>query len=420
MRRSNTTCFKNTSKGTQLGRLHPYPAMVPDDLTSNIISKHIKKGDKILDPFCGTGRLLIAAASNHGIQIGLDINPLACLISKAKFAFIDVLKFQKLVQDFIANHQSIPKNTIRFKEKRRVDWYSQKSIDELSQIIFWINKQNLSTAEKIVMASALSAAARDTSYCRKSGWKLHRLNEADRDAQTTTAIKKFIDRLTYYIDETTHAAPLKGQVEIRHQNAAHIFEDRIFADQEGTFDVVVTSPPYGDSTSTVQYGAASALCLDIISNIQGLQDEFQQGHAIDAMCLGGRLCNVAAEDYALDIKSFWQGSKSNPQYNNVMKFLVDYRKTCQDMARLIKPGGKAIFVVGRRSTGGFRLKLDKFTAYCFEDFGFSLEGIEKRALKEKHLPRIINRFGRSGSIEMRSKGKTITMQDEYVVILNKQ
>ena len=50
---------------------------------------------------------------------------------------------------------------------------------------------------------------------------------------------------------------------------------------------------------------------------------------------------------------------------------------------------------GRRSTGGFRLKLDDFTVNELERGGLNLMERYQRALRQKRFPRVINRFGRS-------------------------
>jgi hypothetical protein len=70
----------------------------------------------------------------------------------------------------------------------------------------------------------------------------------------------------------------------------------------------------------------------------------------------------------------------------ISKFLFDYDEVCGSVARKLKPGGKAIFVVGRRSTGGYRLKLDKFTIDCLKKRGFDLVCTEERELQHKRTP----------------------------------
>src|ERR1700730_13829986 len=70
---------------THLSRLHPYPAMVADELALDLASEYIPTGGSILDPFCGSGRLL-AAANCASVRVGVDSNPLAWLLTRAKLS----------------------------------------------------------------------------------------------------------------------------------------------------------------------------------------------------------------------------------------------------------------------------------------------------------------------------------------------
>jgi site-specific DNA-methyltransferase (cytosine-N4-specific) len=118
------------------------------------------------------------------------------------------------------------------------------------------------------------------------------------------------------------------------------------------------------------------------------------------------LQNRAAESF----KFYWAGSVRSPSYRRVATFLLDYRKVCAGIIEMLKPGGKAILVVGRRSTGGFRLKLDDFTVDELERGGLTLVKRYERVLQQKRFPRVINRFGRSSDETIRSRGRLTTMR----------
>jgi site-specific DNA-methyltransferase (cytosine-N4-specific) len=182
----------------------------------------------------------------------------------------------------------------------------------------------------------------------------------------------------------------------------------------------MTSPPYGDSRTTVQYGAASALCLSVASRLYGLEHLGMVGREIDGVCLGSQ--NERRLRQTHDVESFklyWAGSVQSPSYRSVAAFLLDYRKVCGGIVNLLKPGGTAILVVGRRSTGGFRLKLDDFTVNELERGGLNLVKRYQRALHQKRFPRVINRFGRSSDETDRSRGRLTTMNNEIILVFRK-
>jgi len=65
--------------------IHPYPAkFIPQIPRALIAVLHPGDDTAVLDPFCGSGTTLVEAATAGVPAVGIDINPLACLISKVK------------------------------------------------------------------------------------------------------------------------------------------------------------------------------------------------------------------------------------------------------------------------------------------------------------------------------------------------
>ena len=63
--------------------IHPYPAKFISELPRTLINNlEIPQGTAILDPFCGSGTTLLEAQKQGIPSMGIDLNPIACLISK--------------------------------------------------------------------------------------------------------------------------------------------------------------------------------------------------------------------------------------------------------------------------------------------------------------------------------------------------
>jgi hypothetical protein len=73
--------------------------MVADELALDIVERYVRRGDTVLDPFCGSGRLLAAGAHLSGTRVGIDANPLACLLTRAKLAKADVTILRAVVDE---------------------------------------------------------------------------------------------------------------------------------------------------------------------------------------------------------------------------------------------------------------------------------------------------------------------------------
>src|SRR5437879_2726916 len=67
-----------------LHRFHPYCARFPSEVAEAAIRGFSKRGDSVLDLFCGSGTSLVAALVLNRRAVGGDIDTLAGLLSEVK------------------------------------------------------------------------------------------------------------------------------------------------------------------------------------------------------------------------------------------------------------------------------------------------------------------------------------------------
>lgn len=67
---------------------HPYSSKYIPQIPRNLIDLLTTRGETVLDPFVGSGTTLIECKLLGRNSIGIDINPLACLVSKVKTTLI--------------------------------------------------------------------------------------------------------------------------------------------------------------------------------------------------------------------------------------------------------------------------------------------------------------------------------------------
>jgi DNA modification methylase len=177
----------------------------------------------------------------------------------------------------------------------------------------------------------------------------------------------------------------------------------------GTVDTVVTSPPYGDSRTTVAYGQFSRLSLQWLGF---------NGHALDTdnRSLGGRL-DINNLDlgyrspnlrYALDLISRIDQKRAR----DVMAFYIDLNKCFVELNRVIKKGGFLCMVVGNRTVKGIQLPTDEIVADFGEQVGFRHMETIIRKIPNKRMPSKNSPTNKTGVL-----GSTMT--EEYIVIMEK-
>jgi hypothetical protein len=83
-------CLTSAERATHL--LHPYPAKLLVHIPFFFLSNSLlsKAGDRIADPFCGSGTVLLEAQLSGRHAIGADSNPLARLLTKVKTCPIEL------------------------------------------------------------------------------------------------------------------------------------------------------------------------------------------------------------------------------------------------------------------------------------------------------------------------------------------
>jgi site-specific DNA-methyltransferase (cytosine-N4-specific) len=74
---------------------HSYPARFIPQIPKTIIEYFTSKGETVLDPFCGCGTTLVESLIRGRRAIGVDINPVACLITKVKTTPLEPNKLKK-------------------------------------------------------------------------------------------------------------------------------------------------------------------------------------------------------------------------------------------------------------------------------------------------------------------------------------
>ena len=145
--------------------IHSYTAKLIPHIPRYFIEKYTKRGDVIFDPFCGSGTTLLEARFLSRNAIGIDINPLATLISEVKTTPLDIDELSlaiRLVKEDVKN--SNRKLTVVFPN---IDyWFCKKARNELSRIKFSIESLNGRFSESLYrfLLVCFSSIIRKSSY----------------------------------------------------------------------------------------------------------------------------------------------------------------------------------------------------------------------------------------------------------------
>lgn len=132
--------FKNVdwsfqdAKSETLHSIHPYPAKFIPEIPNTLI-KHLASNKEayILDPFCGSGVTLLEAQRLGYYSIGVDLNPIACLISRTK---VNPLRegFLDICQNIVRNCEKGEVTPIYCDFKNREHWFTEEIYNALAEL----------------------------------------------------------------------------------------------------------------------------------------------------------------------------------------------------------------------------------------------------------------------------------------------
>jgi len=397
--------FIGQSYSKRYPNLHRYPATMIPQIGIEILNElRISKGS-LLDPYCGSGSTF-ASALESGIKYmeGYDINPLAILISSAKFTYVSILKlldYKKQLRNDIYDFLKVEENIDNLVTPNITNiefWFSKDVIDKLKILKYFITSIDDSNVKNFFLV-AFSETVRDCSFTRNSEFKLYKMKSEEILNFNPDVISIFFHKLSVSIEiYFNHYFPyLNESLNININNSEFSYSDK-------RYDVVLTSPPYGDSRTTVAYGQFSTLANEWI--------DVDYARKIDSMLMGGKkaLTNYNNGVIAESIREI--NNNDTKRALEVSSFYFDLEQSINQVSSAVINGGYAIYVVGNRTVKGVQLQTDQFIAEKFEENGFRHILTYERALSNKAMPSKNSPTNKSGITKN-------TMLFEYIVVCQK-
>lgn len=399
--------FKGYSMKELVHGLHPYPAMMMPLIARTMFAEYGNKSKTVfLDPYVGSGTTLVEAQL-YGVEraIGIDLNPLAILISRTKTEEVDLDDIKNKIDEF-SNYIKEAEDVEAPVFSIRDSWFSERVVKELAKIrYFLMHITNRSTLDFFKVS--FSEVVRASSETRNSEFKLYRMSKNSLAIFNPQPIDMFIEIINRNFK-------ILSSVQYKRNTKIELYNENVFDiskhdDLTNAIDLIITSPPYGDSHTTVAYGQFSRLSNEWL--------DIKDAATLDRRLLGGvKVSNQKFGIYELDT-AIEQIQNNDKKFNRdrsweVTAFYHDYQKSIESIAKTVKSGGYVIYVVGNRRVRNVELALDVITYKMFENYGFTHEVTHVRDILNKRMP---SKASPSNSIG----GQIPTMTQEYIVVMKK-
>jgi len=424
--------FREISTSQFTHGFHQYPARMHPEIATRMIEKYAT-GSKtvVLDPFMGSGGVLVESMLHGNNSVGIDLNPFAVLLSKVKTTSLDPKKLDKVFQEIITLSNTDFKNNVSYdnapeKLKDNLDfWYPSDPIKKLPILKNHVNQIKNKDIRNF-FSICFSLTTRRTSYQKNSIYKIYRMKPEKRDVFTPDTFKKFseicqkniVNMREFYTkikDKDAKAFTILGDSRNIKEQLSKVSDDVL---DNGKAHLVVTSPPYGDHGTTVAYGQFSkhpGLWLDLPEEDKLL--------SVDSRGLGGKKIKDSSElespllDKVLkkikkkDSEAVKKTNLSDRE-GDVYAFFYDLDLCLKQLSLNLKKGKSHLcFVVANRTVRRETIPMDEILIEMAKKWDIKQDGdiiyrtIANKAMSLKNAPENISNY--SGT----------TMNQESIVLL---
>ncbi len=227
--------FQDVSQDA-LASLHPYPARFIPDIPRGLISTlGCDKDSVILDPFCGSGTTLVEAQRAGFDAIGVDLNPIACLISS--------VKTQRLPEEYLYTAKKVcekAKETfngpVEIPAIPNLDhWFKADIQKALSSILSRIEEESdaaMRNALKLALSSIIVRVSNQESDTRYAA--------VDNNYTANDVFNTFLNACKKIHDAKNRVCVDSGFSKIINQDVLTVTA----SDFDNRVGLVITSPPY--------------------------------------------------------------------------------------------------------------------------------------------------------------------------------
>ena len=399
---------ENTREYTHI--YHNYPARMIPQIPRKLINLYGQSAKTLYDPYCGTGSSLVEGLLK-GIEVfGTDINPLARLIAESKTDYsININDLSNEISNFQVAIQSKELKS-NIPEIRNIDtWFKSEVLEPLGKIRHYIDEIQ-DPHMRIFFQVAFSETTRESSNTRKGEFKLFRYPPDKLKTYSPDPYKIMLSKLERNLNAYSQ---FYEKIKKMGQNPkATILGLNSVSDipckelPEDSIDIVVTSPPYGDSHTTVAYGQYSRLSSEWLSLIKG--------ENIDNELMGGKTLKELPEFPSSDLNAAIRLIYENKPKRalEVASFYSDLYSSIKNVSRLLRNSGYACYVVGNRTVSSVLLPTSIAIRNFFEDNDFEYVTTYLREIPNKRMPKRNSPTNVAGETSS-------TMLNEHIVVMRK-
>ena len=381
----------------RLHQLDKYPAKMIPQMARFLIERVSEQGDTVFDPFCGTGTVVREANVLNRNAIGLDVNPLATLLTRVKVGRYSRGLLERQLAELLESFRT-ETTTSGLTFPNAEYWFTPATLRKLGTIRSILDRLPQEPPNpypdfwRVVLASIVRQSSRaDTRgpkpFISKRARKSRRGIHFDPFKLFAQAAQTRIELLTLSGDSLGDC-----HAEVIHGNARTLPTSMMSTG----VDAVVTSPPY---LNAQDYYRSCKLELWVVgllgsdANKKWARDDLIGS---DRIPIDRRLfdlpmpspTSVAARDSLVSV---------NPKSACVLtRYTLDMANVLSQIAQVLRPGGHCAMVSGDNTLSNLPVRTHQIITELALSLGFRLRHHYVDAIRDRWVPP--SRNGHNGMI----------------------
>ena len=409
--------FQNADTQYLTHGLHPYPARMIPQLADKLIKRYSEEKDWVLDPFCGSGTILVECMLNKRNSIGNEINPFALLLAKVKTTPLDKAQLRRISKEVLDEvREKIGSYRNKTSKSKTIDidkWTgedAQKDLGEIDVGIPLFPNINLWFKEDVINELAILRNSLLNLNCQEEyidffkiclAFTAMKSSNADFESHQSHPSRYKPEKLKTHSpevfsifrkkvnDSVKRVVGFSAKISGNEVSSLVLFGDakqldlKNIAPSQGV-DLIVTSPPYGEEQNTIGYNRWSRIMAYWI----GFSTEEMKKS--ERLALGAKasmdvsIASKTANFFINLVGDKSETKKGKMRAARLATFFSDYHKSIVQMAKCLKSGGIASIVVGNRLVSGHRIAMDRVTIELAEQ-----SNLRKRKTFYRDIPNTV-------------------------------
>jgi DNA modification methylase len=384
--------------------IHPFPARMAPELAIAELTR-LKPNSIVLDPMSGSGTV-IRHASELGLRaVGFDLDPLAVLMSRAWTTRVDTVHVEAVAKKIVAlakasklSEISLPWIDDDKETKKFVSyWFGRKQRNDLRRLSFAFHKfdKRSDTRKHLASLEVLKIALSRIIITKEQGASLARDTSHSRPHKVATKsifeVIPAFEKSVAYVCRLLAASPPKGHTKVQ------VGDARSLRLRAGSVDAVITSPPY---LNAIDYMRGHRLTL------VWLGFRFSELRAVRSDSIGAERAPDREADRLIEEITSAMGkiTRMAPRHRAMIdRYAQDVWSMMTEIARVLKPGGRAVLVVGNSCLKGTFVRNSDAIICAGKKAGLRVKKKVERNLPERnrYLPMS------AGALSMRMRTETV-------------